>query len=301
MNRRRFLSSGAVAVCMSGSYWTGRVCAQDSADIGVMTGTDIEATVRAAVASVGGIEKFVQRGDNVAIKPNLSFASPIERAVTTNPAVVVSVIKLCQEAGAGRIMVLDHPLQDAAVIGTNSELAGMVRDMKGVSFFLPSTENLYREIPIPQGKVMKSTQTMTILDDMDVLINVPIAKNHSATAVSLGIKGNLGLVWDRVAYHNSSDFNQSLADLATILKADLTIVDAVRALLTRGPQGPGRVQEFNTIIAGTDPVAVDSYAVSFVWKQWDLTGRNVEHLVKSEVLGLGSIDTTTLNVVTETL
>ncbi len=136
---------------------------------------------------------------------------------------------------------------------------------------------------------------------MDVLINVPIAKNHSATGVSLGIKGNLGLVWDRIAYHNSDDFNQSLADLATIIKTDLTIIDAIRALATRGPQGPGKVLDLNTIIAGRDPVAVDSYTVAFTWKQWDLLGKNVEHLVKSAEMGLGEIDPAKLNILAKTI
>ncbi len=301
VNRRYFLKSGSLAALASGFSWTGRTFAQGAADIGVVTCADIDTAVRGAVAAVGGIEKFVKRGDNVAVKPNLSFASPVERATTTNPQVVASVVTLCQEAGADRVVVLDNPMQDAAVIGANSELALLIKGMKGASIFLPVTESLYREAAIPQGKVMKSTKTTAILDEMDVLINVPIAKNHSATAVSLGIKGNLGLVWDRMAYHNSSDFNQSMADLATILQADLTIIDAIRVLLTRGPQGPGRVQQFNTIIAGADPVAVDSYAVSFGWKQWDLTGKNVEHLVKAEAMGLGKLDTSSLNIVSRTL
>ena len=301
LNRRHFLKSGSLAALASGAFWTGRSFAQGAADIGVATSADIDTAVRGAVAEVGGIEKFVKRGNSVAIKPNLSFASPVERATTTNPQVVASVVRLCQEAGAARVVILDNPMQDAAVIGANSELAALVKGMKNTSIFLPVNESLYRETAIPQGMVMKSTKTAAILDEMDVLINVPIAKNHSATAVSLGIKGNLGLVWDRMAYHNSSDFNQSMADLATIVKADLTIIDAIRILLTRGPQGPGRVQQFNTIIAGTDPVAVDSYAVSFGWKQWDLAGKNVEHLVKAAEMGLGKLDASSLNVVTRTL
>jgi uncharacterized protein (DUF362 family) len=301
ITRRRFLAGSAAVTFVSGSAFTGRAYGQGTAAIGVVTGTDIDAAVRAAIAAVGGIGRFVKKGASVAIKPNLSFASPINRAATTNPEVVRAVIKLCQEAGAGRIVVIDHPLQDAAVIGTNSELATVVKEMKGVSVFLPTTENLYKEKPIPQGKVIKSTKVISMLDEMDVLINVPIAKHHSAAAVSLGIKGNLGLVWDRMAYHNSSDFNQSVADLATLLKADLTIVDAVQALLTRGPQGPGKVEKFNTIIAGTDPVAIDSYTVGLVWKQYNLSGTNVEHLTKSSAMGLGEIDPSKLTVSTKTL
>ena len=302
INRRNFmLSSSAAAVTVSGSYFSGKAYAEGDADIGIATGSNIEAIVRAAVASVGGIGKFVKPGNMVAIKPNLSFASPVKRAATTNPEVVSAVVKLCLEAGAKRIIVMDHPLQDAAIIGDKAEVAQVVSAIDGATMFLPTTENMYREKKIPLGKEMKTTQTITMLDEMDVLINLPIAKNHSATAVSIGIKGNLGLVYDRIAYHNSGDFHQSLADLATILKADLTIVDVVRALATRGPQGPGKVLKLDTIIAGTDPVAVDAQTVALTWAQWNLAGSNVEHLVKSAEMGLGEIDPSKLNVVRQTI
>lgn len=301
ISRRRFIQSGAAITAVSGRYFTGKVYAQGKADISVIKGPDIEANVRAAVAAVGGMESYVKNGDRVAIKPNLSFASPVSRATTTNPEVLRAIIKLCHEAGAKSVSVIDHPLQDAAIIGTKAEVAQMVKEMKNTSIFLPDTENLYVETAIPDGIAMKSTKVVKILNEMDVLINVPISKNHSATAVSLGIKGNLGLVWDRIAYHNSSDFNQSLADLATIIKADLTIIDVIRALATRGPQGPGKVLKLDTIIAGTDPVAVDSQAVETTFAQWNLTGANVEHLKKSQAMGLGEIDIAKLNILKQTL
>jgi len=301
LSRRDFLKTGAVVSFVSGPFYSGKVFAQGSADIASITGSDIPSRVRAAVEVLGGIEKFVKKGDHVALKPNLSFASPVERATTTNPEVLHALITLCIEAGASGVVVLDHPLQDAAVIGTKAEVAQMVKETRGASIFLPDTETLYREVPIPQGKEMKATKVASILDEMDVLINVPVAKNHSATAVSLGIKGNLGLVWDRIAYHNSGDFNQSLADLATILKPDLVIVDVTRALATRGPQGPGKVLQLDTIIAGTDPVGVDSYTVEFTWKTWNYTGKDVAHLVKSAEMGLGELDTSKLRIVKKTL
>ncbi len=301
ISRRRFIKTCAVVSAVSGRYFSGNVYAQGSGDLSMITGPNIEANVRAAVGAIGGMEKFVKNGDRVAVKPNLSFASPVSRATTTNPEVLRAVIKLCLEAGARSVAVIDHPLQDAAIIGEKSETVNVVRELKNTSIFLPNTENLYTETAIPRGISMKSTKIVSLLNEMDVLINLPISKNHSATAVSLGIKGNLGLVWDRIAYHNSSDFNQSLADLATIIKADLSIVDAIRALATRGPQGPGRVLELNTIIAGTDPVAVDAQAVALTFTQWNLTGDNVDHLKKSAAMGLGELNPAKLNVVKQTL
>ncbi|MFC1541449.1 DUF362 domain-containing protein [Candidatus Latescibacterota bacterium] len=301
ISRRNFIQSSALITAISGRYFTGKVYAQGKADLSVITGPDIESNVRAAVGAIGGMEAFVKNGDRVAIKPNLSFASPVSRATTTNPEVLRAVIKLCHEVGARSVSVIDHPLQDAAIIGTEAEVAQVVKEIKNTSIFLPVTENLYVETAIPKGIAMKSTKVVKILAEMDVLINVPISKNHSATAVSLGIKGNLGLVWDRIAYHNSSDFNQSLADLGTIIKPDLTIVDAIRALATRGPQGPGRVLNLDTIIAGTDPVAVDSQAVALTFAQWNLTGSNVDHLKKSAAMGLGELDPAKLNITKQTL
>lgn len=302
ISRRGFLKRTAVMTFVSGPYFSGNIHAEGQADIGVAKGENIESTVRAAVASIGGIGAFVKKGDQVIVKPNLSFASPPKRATTTNPEVLKAVIKLCIEAGAKNVLVVDHPLQDAAIIGARSEVVQAVKEIKGASLILPTTENLYVETPIPKGKIMKSTKTALILNEADVLINLPVAKSHSAAHVSLGIKGNLGLVWDRVAYHNSGDFYQSLADLATIIKADLTIIDAVRALTTRGPQGPGKVVQLDTIAAGRDPVAVDSYAVSLTpWYNMELKGSNIPYLVRSSEMDLGEIDPSKLNVEIKTL
>ncbi len=302
VSRRGFIKTTAAIPLVSGPYFSGKVHAEGNADIGVAKGSDINAIVRSAVAEIGGMGRFVKKGQRVAIKPNLSFASPTERAATTNPETIKAVMDLCIEAGAKQVMVVDHPLQHASIIGEKSDVAKAVQATKNATLILPTTENLYKETAIPQGKAMKSTATMKILDEVDVLINLPVAKNHSATFVSLGIKGNLGLVYDRVAYHNCSDFFQSLADLSTIIKADLTIVDAVRALTTRGPQGPGRVVKLDTIVAGTDPVAVDSYATELTpWNNRAAKGTNIAHLNMAHAMGLGEIDPSKLNVSVKTL
>jgi uncharacterized protein (DUF362 family) len=127
--------------------------------------------------------------------------------------------------------------------------------------------------------------------DSPVLINIPVAKSHSATGVSMGIKGLMGLIWDREIFHSQVNMNQALADLATVIKPQLTILDATRALTSGGPGGPGEVSRPNLIIAGIDPVAVDSYGVSVVpWYGQAFKGRQVEHLLIAYQRGLGKID-----------
>jgi len=300
--RRKFLRNGTAAAVVIGPFFSGKVYAQGKADLAAVKGSDIEAAVRAAVAEIGGIDKFVKKGSRVIIKPNLSFASEPERAATTNPEVIKAVMRLCLEAGARQVLVVDHPLQQAEIIGASSAVAEAVKQTKNAALLLPTTESLYVDTPIPGGKVMKTTKIARILREADVLISLPIAKSHSATGVSLGIKGNLGLNWDRKWMHNSSDFNQTIADLATIVRPNLTIVDAIRALTTRGPQGPGKVANLNTIVASADPVAADAYTVGLTpWYGRELTWKNVAHLVMAAGMGLGEGDVSKLNVVTKTI
>ena len=302
ITRRSFLKNTAGISFVSGPWFTGRVFAQGTADMGVITSENIDKAVRAAVAAVGGMGAFVKKGDQVVLKPNLSFGSKPERAATTNPEVLKSLITICLEAGAKRVVVIDHPLNSASVIKSpSSQVPVMVKSMKNAVLFLPTTENMYRETAILKGKTIKSVKVASILKQSDVLINVPVAKSHSATHVSLSIKGNLGLVWDRARIHNIG-LDPSLADLATVIKADLTVVDAVRALTTRGPQGPGKVVNLNTIIAGKDPVAVDSCAVALTpWNNKKYTGKDITHLKLSHEMGLGEIDLSKLNILRKTV
>jgi uncharacterized protein (DUF362 family) len=301
ISRRGFIQTGAAATFVSGPFFSGKTYAAGNADIAKIQGTDVRAAVEAAVAEIGGIGKFVNSGDRVMIKPNLSFASPPERATTTHPATIKAVMDMCIEAGASKVLVVDNPLQDASIINTNSEVAGVVNDTDKALLLLLTSENLFKEVSIPQGKSLTSTEIAKVWDEVDVHINLPVAKHHSATFVSLGVKGNLGVIWDRIHVHNT-DLNQGIADLATIATPELTIVDAMRALTTRGPQGPGRVKELNTIIASTDPVAADALTVEQTeWSGYQVEGARVQHLKNAADHGVGTLDPHSLNLVSKTV
>ena len=124
-----------------------------------------------------------------------------------------------------------------------------------------------------------------------------MAKSHSTTGVSLGIKGLMGLIWERESFHSQLNINQAMADLATVIKPHLTLLDATRALASGGPGGPGDVKKTNLVIAGVDPVAVDSYTVGVVpWYGQAFKGRQVEHILVTHQRGLGKIDVDQLKV-----
>ena len=167
-------------------------------------------------------------------------------------------------------------------------MADACKGLKNVYVQMFTDRKFYREIKVPQGKVLDRVEVIKEVLDSDVLISLPQAKSHSATGVSMGIKGLMGLIWDRWSFHAKYNIDQALADLATVIKPQLTILDATRALVTGGPGGPGEVVKPNLVIAGTDPVAVDSYGVTVApWYGQQFKGRQVEHLLAAQPAGPG--------------
>jgi len=268
-------------------------------DLAVISGEPVAAT-RKALEALGEISHFVKKGQRVVLKPNMSFTRTPEFATTTHPLVVATVAQACMEAGASQVLVLDHTLHRAELCLERTGIQDACKNISGVHVLTLQERKFFREIKIPQGKVLERVEVMKEVLDSQVLINIPVAKSHSATGVSLGMKGLMGLIWDRESFHSQYNMNQAIADLGTVIKPQLTILDATRALVSGGPGGPGEVKKPNLIIAGIDPIAVDSYGVSIVpWYGQNFRGRQVEHLLISHQRGLGKIDIDQLRILKE--
>jgi uncharacterized protein (DUF362 family) len=296
VSRRDFLKTAAAGLVMSFVSPTASLEAKDEYDLAVIAGDPAPAT-KAALEAMGGISRFVTKGKQVVLKPNMSFSNPPDWGSTTHPLVVATVAQACIDAGAQRVLVLDYPLRPAELCLKRSGIQEACKPIKGVHVFALMDRKFFHEIKVPQGKVLDRVEVIKEVLDSDVLINLPQAKTHSATGVSLGIKNLMGLIWDRYSFHSRYNINQALADLATVIKPQLTILDATRALVSGGPGGPGEVQKPNLIIAGIDPVAVDSYGVTVApWYGQNFRGRQVEHLLVAHQRGLGQIDLEQLRI-----
>lgn len=268
-------------------------------DLVVVSGDPAVAT-RKALETLGGIGRFVKKGQRVVLKPNMSFPTPPERASTTHPLVVATVAQACMDAGADRVVVLDFPLYKTELCLQRSGIRDACKSIRGVHVLGLDERKFFREVKVPQGKVLSRLEVLNEVLDCHVLINLPQAKSHSATGVSLGIKGLMGLIWNRWSFHTWYNINQALADLATLIKPQLTLLDATRALVSGGPGGPGDVQKTNLVIAGVDPVAVDSYGVTVApWYGQQFKGRQVEHLLVAHQRGIGKIDLEHLRILKE--
>lgn len=258
---------------------------------------DAETATQLALDAIGGLKRFIKPGQVVVIKPNASFETPPEWGATTHPEVLAAVVSGCLAADARRVLVVDHTMRNPercfARSGTTDALAGFSKT-KLVSL---DKEKSYRAVQVPLGKVLHETEIPVVLEKADLFINVPTAKSHSATTVSFGLKNLMGLVYDRNRFHNDMDLHQAVADLATVLRPQLTILDAMNLLKTGGPTGPGSTEAFHTVIAGVDPVAVDSYGVGLSpWNGSTYAPTDIAHIRYAEELGLGTTKLDSLRI-----
>ena len=193
--------------------------------------------------------------------------------------------------------VVDHTINRAEKCLKLSGIGEACGSMKNVYVYAVNDKKFYRSVEIPKGKVLKNVKIIKDVLDCDVFINLPCAKSHTTTGVTLGMKNLMGIIWDRRAFHSDFDINQALADLTSAVKINLTVLDASRALTTGGPKGPGVVTKPKTIIAGIDPVAVDALGVTVAdWYGQKFTPKQVKHITAAHAMGLGTMDLPNITV-----
>lgn len=304
MRRRDFLNNMAGGLALAAGSVPGLAprlsLAADAPDVVVATGTEdgsIEARVVAAVEALGGMGRFVKAGAKVVVKPNMSFAHGVERGTNTHPEAVAAVVRLCEQAGAASVMVLDNPLRGAELCIERSGIAEACKPMPKAMVRGLTESRFYVDTDIPLGRDMKKNKVMADVLDADVVIAAPTAKSHGSTGVSLSMKGMMGLIHERGVMHWRYDLDQAIVDLNTVIPAALSIIDATRVLTSGGPHGPGDVEWRHTVIASADRVAADAAAVArFSWYGRKLGPENVGHIRLAHQQKLGRMDLENLNV-----
>lgn len=302
ISRREFIKNQTrnglfLTAAVNGLFLPPLSFALSTPDIGVVKGEATAAT-RVAVDLIGGIKSIVKKGQRVLIKPNMSFTRSPEDASNTNPEVVKTIAIMCKEAGASKVMILDHTLAPGKACIQVSGIGPACREVDKNMVRAVNNPSFYKQVNISQAKSLTKTDVVKEALKADVLIAVPVAKSHSATGVSLSMKGMMGLIYDRSIMHRM-DLNETIVDLASLLKADLTVIDGTRVLSTGGPGGPGNVLKKDTIIASRDMVAADAYAVSaFEWYGKKFKPTQVKHIKLAHERGLGRADIENLSIKT---
>ena len=260
--------------------------------LAVVRGEDAVELTRRAVEAVGGMQRFVKAGDDVIVKPNIcTDYYPFEYAATTNPFVVATLVSMALAAGAKRVRVMDNPFGGSAQSAYRKSGIGEAVEAAGGEMEVMN-KNKFRKMPIEDGRDIKEWVFYKDIRDADVVIDVPIAKHHGTTRLTLGCKNMMGTILDRGLIH--ANIGQRIADLTSAVRPALTVVDAIRTLMRNGPTGGdlNDVRLTNTIIASHDIVAADAYAATL----FDLRGEDISYIRAAADMGLGNMNLTEFKI-----
>ncbi|MBT0653744.1 DUF362 domain-containing protein [Geomobilimonas luticola] len=285
MDRRSFLR------VLGLSYLFHRWLLRDLAAAGgpvlaVAEGADYGRITRQAINALGGMGRFVKPGQTVVVKPNMGWDRNAEQGANTHPLVVKAVVEECLKAGAKKVKVFDRTCNDERRCYINSGIEPALRGMKNVEVKHIEDER-FRKVPIANGAVLKQWELYDEALGADVFINVPVAKHHGLTRLTLGLKNVMGVMGgNRGSIHKNID--GALADINSVLKSHLVVIDATRVLTAHGPQGGDLrdVKVLNKVIAGTDIVAADAYATTL----FGLKPADIAVTVAAHKRGLGEMD-----------
>lgn len=303
MKRRDFIFKGVGAGLVSGFALSADAFGKNfeslaaapkagAVDMVAIKGGEPEVMFEKGIAALGGMSRFVKKGQTVVVKPNIGWDVVPERAANTNPKLVAKIVEHCYKAGAKKVYVFDRTCQNWKNCYTNSGIEKAAKDA-GAEMVGANSVEMFKEVQIPKGKNLKSAKVHELILNCDVFINVPVLKSHGGSTLSISMKNLMGIVWDRGFYH-SHDLHQCIADLPTWRKPDLNIVDAYRVMMRNGPQGTS-INDVTTMKAqliSTDMVAVDAAAT----KLFGLDPKNIPHIVYGAEHGVGTMDLEKLNI-----
>jgi Uncharacterized conserved protein len=274
MDRREFLKTAAaagVSLALPGLLLPdGSAAAAEKLDMVVAKGPSPARITRAAVDAFGGMRRFVSRGDVVVIKPNIGWDRTPEYAATTNPEVVGTLVRLCFEAGAKKVKVFDHTVSSPR--RPTSRAASPMRPRPQAPICPSWKTGKFREMKI-QGETLKSWPLYTEVFEADKIINVPIAKVHGTSILTLGMKNWMGVMGgSRGRIHQRID--PCLVDMARTVRPTLVVLDAVRILVANGPTGGdlSDVRLMNTVAVSQDQVAMDAFGSTLFGLREDALG-----------------------------
>jgi uncharacterized protein (DUF362 family) len=246
------------------------------------------------IQELGGIGAFVTKGQKVVVKPNMGWDVRPEFGGNTNPLLVKRIVEHCFKAGAREVYVFDHTCDNWVNCYKNSGIEKMAKDA-GAKVVPGNSESYYHEISIPRGKVLKSAKVHQLLLETDVLINVPVLKDHSSTRMTGCLKNMMGIVWDRAFWHKNN-LEQCIADYATYVKKPvLNIVDCYNVMIKNGPRGVSKedVVNMQSLIISTDWVSADSAAA----KMMGITNpADIGHIAIAHSMGIGNMNLESLNI-----
>ena len=304
MKRRDFIkTTAAVGVAaltfdkLQAAITNNQLMVETAPDMVAVMGGEPAQLLDRALQEMGGIAKYVKKGQSVVIKPNIGWDKKPDFGATTNPQLVEALIKQCFKAGAKKVTVFDHTCDNWQKCYQSSGIEAVAK-AAGATVLPGNDETYYKSVALPQGVKLKSTKIHQALLDADVWFNVPVLKNHGGARMTISMKNYMGAVWDR-GYFHANDLQQCIADICTWEKRPaLNIVDAYRCVHKNGPQGRSLSDAslLKTLIVSKDIVAADTAAIGLFNQVDKMDINSVGHIANGEKLKLGTQNLSKLNI-----
>lgn len=289
MDRREFIKGAALlgaGIAVTSKLGENAFAADGPLVVKAIGGTPAK-LVRAAVAGLGGMSAFVSKGQTVVVKPNIGWDRSPEQGANTHPAVVREVVLLCLEAGAAKVKVFDRTCNDPRRCYVASGISAALEGLDPRVELSHIDERRFRVVERPEALLLKHSSYYEEALDADCFINLPVAKHHSASGLTIGMKNIMGVLGgNRAVLHRN--LPEALYDMNRAVRSHLTIVDATRILVANGPQG-GKLEDvrtLETVIASSDVVAADSIAATLFNKSYT----DLKYLQLAHDQGLGVAD-----------
>lgn len=262
-------------------------------DIVTIAGNNPMGSIELLLAPLGGIGKFVKSGNSVGILVNSPWVHP---GTYTSPDVTLAFVKLAKDAGAEEIVCF-KPAREG--YWEESRYYEEMKDLIAEIKYADKRTN----VAVPEGVDLHEIEVFKAFMDIDTFINIPVAKHHNGTIYSGTLKGLMGVTSSKTnrfmhspdgeyTYSKERYLSQCIADLSTVRKPDLCLIDAIECCTENGPRGPGQTVKPNKLVAGIDPVATDVYAAKLMGFEAD----QVQTFGKAAALGVGTADLTGLEV-----
>lgn len=240
----------------------------------------------AGIGALGGLSRFVKRGKTVLVKPNIGWSKTPNEGATTNPELVGRIVEGAYAAGAKKVFVFDHTVNDEETCYESSGIRKAVLD-KGGEMRSGSDKSMYRKVRVEGGEVLTDVLVHELYLDCDVVVNVPILKSHGGGRLTAALKNLMGVVWDRREWHLKG-LHQAIAEFPKVRKPDLNVVDAYLVMVENGPRGHSTedLSLKKMQLLSPDAVLVDAAAA----KVLDMKPEDVAHIKLAAGLGVGSMD-----------
>lgn len=255
--------------------------------------------VEKAVEELGGIDRYVKKGDRVLLKANLLIGRASEKQVCTHPEVVRAMVGLVKRAG-GKPIIGDSPALGSAVkVASRCGIADVAKQegVEVIDFDRPV------EVDNPAETKFKKFKIDQAILDSDVVINMPKLKTHGQMTLTLGVKNMFGVVpgtrksqWHLAAGTDCMHFARMLVDLYRKVSPRLTLMDGIIGMQGNGPQN-GDPKKLGVVVASEDAVALDAVICEMVGLKREL----MPTILAAEEMGAGQSHLENISVAGEAL